>query len=99
MENKKLNQRSEIECRRAKVANRWYWRWLPDRSWQSFIFVGLGTAVLILIVSWSAGFKSDMNLRAALVAAIWLSFAALAYVKKRKLGQLSNRKGKDHEIV
>lgn len=89
MSNKRKQRKGQIEAERLAIANRWYWRWLPNRSWQAIMFVGLGTAAMILFVSWGQGLPSDLNIRAAVVAVLWLLFTALVYVRDRALAQLS----------
>ncbi|CZT30774.1 hypothetical protein [Pseudomonas cerasi] len=83
------NKRKQMESQRLAIANRWYWRWLPNRNWQAIMFVGFGTAAMILLVSWVRGLPSDLNIRAAVVAILWLLFTALVYARDRALAQLS----------
>jgi hypothetical protein len=90
MSNRRKQQKSsKTELVRKEMANKWYWRWLPNRSWQSILFIGLGSAALILMVSWFAGLPPELNIRAALTAAIWMFFTALVYAKNRALAHLS----------
>jgi hypothetical protein len=90
MSNPRKQRKEQIdESERLAVANRWYWRWLPNRSWQAIMFVGLGSAAMILFVSWARGLPSDLNMRAAVVAALWLAFTALVWARDRALAQLS----------
>ncbi|EGH26413.1 hypothetical protein PSYMO_35198, partial [Pseudomonas amygdali pv. mori str. 301020] len=49
----------------------------------------LGTAAMILFVSWARGLSSDLNIRAAVVAVLWLLNTALVYVRGRALIQFS----------
>lgn len=77
-----------IESDRSAVANRWYWCWLPNRSWQAIMFVGLGSAALMMFVSWGRGLPFDLNIRAAVVAVVWLIFTALVYARDRALAQI-----------
>lgn len=89
MSNPCKQRKDQIESKRLAVANRWYWVWLPNRSWQAIMFVGLGTAAMILFVSWMRGLPFDLNIRAAVVAVLWLFFTALVYARDRALAQLS----------
>lgn len=89
MSNPRKQRKDQIESARLAVANRWYWRWLPNRSWQAIMFVGIGTAAMILIVSWARGLPFDLNIRAAVVAVLWLFFTALVYARERALAHLS----------
>lgn len=88
MSNPRKQRKEQIEAQRLAVANRWYWRWLPNRSWQAIMFVGLGSAAMILFVSWARGLPSDLNMRAAVVAVLWLAFTVLVYARDRALAQL-----------
>ncbi|WP_322463541.1 hypothetical protein [Pseudomonas sp. RP23018S] len=89
MSNPRKQRKEQIETERLAVANRWYWRWLPSRSWQAIMFVGLGSASMMLFVSWVRGLPSDLNMRAAVVAVLWLAFAVLVYARDRALARLS----------
>lgn len=88
MSNPRKQRKEQIETERLAVANRWYWRWLPNRSWQAIMFVGLGSAAMIMFVSWVRGLPSDLNMRAAVVAVLWLAFAVLVYARDRALARL-----------
>ena len=89
MSDQRRKRKQQIDAERLAIANRWYWRWLPSRSWQAIMFVGLGTAVMILFVSWARGLPSDLNLRAGVIAALGLLLTALVYARDRALGRLS----------
>lgn len=82
-------RKDQIEAKRLEIASRWYWRWLPNRSWQAIMFVGLGTAAMILFVSLARGLPSDLNVRAVVVAVLWLLLTALVYARDRALAQLT----------
>lgn len=58
------------------------------RSWQAIMFVGLGSAAMMLFVSWARGLPSDLNMRAAVVAVLWLAFTVLVYARDRALARL-----------
>lgn len=88
MSNKRKQRKQQIESERLAIAERWYWRWLPARSWKAILFVGLGTAAMILLVSWAQGLPADLNIRAAGVAVLWLFFAALVYARDRAMAQV-----------
>ncbi|RMW17445.1 hypothetical protein [Pseudomonas syringae group genomosp. 7] len=88
MSNHSKLRKQKIESDRLSVANRWYWCWLPNRSWQAIMFVGLGTAAMIMFVSWARGLPFDLNIRAAAVAVVWLIFTALVYSRDRALAQI-----------
>lgn len=89
MSNARKQRRDQIESTRLAIANRWYWRWLPNRSWRAIMFAGLGTSAMILFISWARGLPTDLNIRAAVVAVLWLLFASLIYARDRALAQLS----------
>lgn len=91
MSNQRKKRKVQMASERLAVANRWYWRWLPNRSWQAIMFVGLGTAAMIFFVSCARGLPSDLNMRAAVVASVWLLFTALVYARDRALAQFSSR--------
>ncbi|KWT14908.1 hypothetical protein AL047_08875 [Pseudomonas syringae pv. broussonetiae] len=44
---------------------------------------------MILFVSWARGLSSDLNIRAAVVAVLWLLNTALVYARGRALIQFS----------
>jgi hypothetical protein len=83
-------QRKElIKSKRLALGNRWYWRWLPNRSWQAIMFVGLGSAAMILFVSWARGLPFELNMRAAVAAVLWLALTVLVYARDKALAKLS----------
>ncbi|MEB0222242.1 hypothetical protein [Pseudomonas sp. AB12(2023)] len=67
MSNKRKRRKEQMESERLAVANRWYWRWLPNRIWKAIMFVGLGSAAVIWAVGWARGLPFDLNIRAAVV--------------------------------
>ena len=89
MSDRRKRGKQQIDSERLAIANRWYWRWLPNRSWQAIMFVGLGTAAMILFVSLAQGLPTYLNLRAGVVAAVWSLFTAMVYARDKALGQLS----------